>query len=189
MHVALFEMKQAHLSAVRFAMRETSVVQLTPARFDMLRTILEYPGEVLQSALHRLLGVSNAVVSIMVRALEHRGFVTRTRCRNDRRTFVVALTGKAKHALREVFFTAETEGYLDLALVSAFVKEHVERRGWHITVNRLVDRLRMFRNAFGRGRTSYNPWEWNDDDESFYFADVPSNLNRFHLPLEDDDDG
>lgn len=189
MHTALFEMKQAHLSAVRLSMRETAVVALTPARLDMLRTILEYPGEMFQSALWGLLGVSKTVVSIMVRALERRGFVTRTRCRSDRRTFVIELTGKAKEALRAVFYIAETEGFRDLAFVSAFVKEHVDRSGWRIAVNRLEERLAMFREAFGRGRTTYNPWNWNDDDCYFYFADVPSNLNRFHAPLDDVEEG
>lgn len=185
MHTTLFAMKQAHLSAVRLSMRDTSTVQLTPARLDMLRTILERPGTVLQSALRRLLGVSKTVISIMVRALERTGFITRSRAGDDRRTFILELTRKGKRALRSVFYTAETKGFLDLALVSAFVEHHTPRPRWLITVYRLEKRLAMFRAAFGRGSTTYNPWEWNDDDDSFYFADVPCNLNRFHAPPDD----
>ena len=178
MHTAFFDMKQAHLAAVRFGRRETEAVGLTPARLDMLRTILEQPGmHVLQRKLRHFLGVSNAVVSIMIRALEALGFVKRTRAENDGRTFDVRLTGLAKRALRAVFFETVTMGFLELALVSAFVKHHVPRPGWERTLNRLQSRLGMFRRAFGIGTTSYNPWDANDDDESFYYDDHASNPN------------
>lgn len=178
MHTAFFDIKQAHLSAVRFGRRETQAVGLTPARLDMLRTIMEQPGmHVRQCKLRHFLGVSNAVVSIMLRALEALGFVRRTRAENDGRTFEVRLTGLAKRALRAVFFETVTKGFLELALVSAFVKDHVPRRGWEKTVYRLQCRLEMFRRAFGIGYTSYNPWDANDDDESFYYDDCSDNPN------------
>lgn len=188
MHTAFFDMKQAHLSAVRFSRRETEAVGLTPARLDMLRTILEQPGmHVLQRKLRHFLGVSNAVVSIMVRALESLGFVTRTRDENDGRTFDVRLTDLAERALRAVFFETVTMGFLELALVSAFVKDHVPRQGWEKTVYRLQSRLGMFRLAFGIGHTAYNPWDPNDDDESFYYDDSPSNPNAgISAPIDDE---
>ena len=186
MHPSFFEMKHAHLTALRITRKETAVVDLTPARLDMLRVILERSGEMLQSNLRRLLGVSNSVISIMVRALERAGFVVRSRCRDDRRTFLVRLTAQARYALRRVFFGAVREGFLELTLVSAFVKDHVPRRGWQKIVDDLQARLHLLRAAFGIGVTHYNPWEPNDDDWAFYYAAVIPNPNRVDIAPEDD---
>ena len=46
-----------------------------------------------------------------------------------------------------------------------------------MAVYRLQCRLEMFRRAFGIGYTSYNPWDANDDDESFYYDDSSDNPN------------
>lgn len=181
MHTSFFETKQAHLASLRFGRRETALVALTPTRLDMLRTILERGGKLRQHRLRHLLGVSNAVVSVMVRALETLGFVTRKRCDEDQRTFVVALTKQAATALRRVEYETKTMGFMDLALVSAFTPEHMFRTGWVATVNRFSDSAAMLRAAFGIGRTGYDPWATNDDDESFYFAEVAGNPNRRHL--------
>lgn len=186
MHTSFFEMKHAHLTAVRVTRKETAVVDLTPARLDMLRVILERSGQVLQSRLRRLLCVSNSVISIMVRALERAGFVVRTRCRDDRRTFWVSLTKQARYALRRVFYGAVSQGFLELTLISAFARNHVPHKGWNQIVDRMEARVRMLRLAFGIGMTHYNPWNANDDDWAFYYAAVIPNPNRVDIAPEDD---
>lgn len=184
MHPLSFEFKQCHLSAMRLTRKETDVVGLTPARLDMLRAILERCERVAQSQLRRMLGVCNSVVSIMVRALERRGFVRRERHREDKRTFMVSLTRTARYALRRVYYGAITEGFLELALISAFAKDHMPRAGWEVILWRLDHRLRMFRLAFGIGWTNYNPWDGTDDDHPFYYANVIQNPVTLDLAPE-----
>ena len=58
MHTVTFEMKHAHLSAERFAREEAAGVGLTPARLDMLRTIMDGGSQILQSTLRQHLCVS-----------------------------------------------------------------------------------------------------------------------------------
>jgi DNA-binding MarR family transcriptional regulator len=186
MHPVGFAIKQAHLSMLRFSRSETAEVGLTPARLDMLRVVLERCGRVRQSALRRLLGVCNSVVSIMVRSLERLGFVVRHRCWNDRRTLDVILTARGRYALRRVFYTAVIEGFLELTLISIFVKEKVPRARWEVRIDRLISRLQMIRDAFGIGATEYNPWDATDDDHPFYFAAVRPNPNRLDLVLDPD---
>lgn len=140
----------------------------------------------LQSGLRRLLCVSNSVISIMVRALERAGFVIRSRCPDDRRTFWVRLTLQARYALRRVFYGAVTEGFLQLTLISAFARDHIPHRGWEKILHDLQARLHMLRAAFGIGATHYNPWDANDDDWAFYYAAVIPNPNRVDIAPEDD---
>lgn len=186
MHTSFFEMKHGHLTALRITRKETAIVELTPARLDMLRVILERSGEMLQSSLRRLLCVNNSVISIMVRALERAGFVVRERCRDDRRTFWVRLTARARYALRRVFYGAVNQGFLELTLVSAFAKDHIPHRGWEKIVEELQARLHLLRIAFGIGITHYNPWDANDEDWAFYYAAVIPNPNRVDIAPEDD---
>ena len=181
MNSTFFHMKQAHLSALRVARKTTLPIGLTPARLDMLRAILVRCGSVLQLQLKRLLGVSNPVISIMVRALERLGLVTREKCRSDRRTFVVSLTKAARHALRRVYFELVTEGFEALTFESAFGDK------WVRVADDLCSPLARFREAFGIGLTHHDPWEWTDDDEPFYYAAVRPNPVRIGIvPTEDE---
>ncbi|CAN5274664.1 hypothetical protein BH09MYX1_BH09MYX1_02550 [soil metagenome] len=181
-----FEMKQAHLTAVRLGRDFTEPVGLTPARLDMLRAILE-PGSlgIAQSQLRRSLSVTKTVISVMVRSLERLGFVQRKRHPTDRRTYWVTLTNRAKVALREVYFTAMNQGFLKLALIIAFLKMPIDPRGEIDGIlGRLRDQLLLFREAYGIG--VFNPWEPNDDDAPFYYADVPDNPNVIDLISDED---
>ena len=180
MHTVLFEMKQGHLTAERFTRPQTESLGLTPARLDMLRAILERGNGITQSQLRRSLCVTKTVISVMVRALERLGFVRRVKCATDRRTFYVTLTDTARLALRWIYYENSVMGFLNLAFISAFVKmPRIVRGEVNITLSRLNGRIQMFRHAFGIG--TYNPWEANDDDESFYYADVPENPNAVDL--------
>ena len=190
MHTVSFEMKQAHLAALRLGRKETEAVGLTPARLDMLRAIMEGSGGSVQAKLRELLCVTKPVISVMVRALEKLGFVVRKRSSEDRRTFVLTLTDKAKNALRRVYYESITLGYLKLGLMWAFCKPGTwSVRSFEIAIHRLHLRLNMFRCAFGIGDTRYNPWEINEDDEGFFYADVPGNPNRLDIvPSWDEED-
>lgn len=186
MHTVLFEMKHAHLTAVRFARGHVAEVGLTPARLDMLRAILEgrQPSlGMLQSTLWRRLCVSPAVVSRMVRALTELGFIQRSRCYDDRRQVRVDLTTRGERALRTIHHRTTVEPFLELALEAAFAKKPGRfREGWQTTIHRLEERILEFRREFGIGL--HNPWEMTEDDDRFYHADALGNPNRIdYVPI------
>lgn len=178
-----FEMKLAHLSALQFCLRESSIVGLTPARVDMLRAILRAGGGISQRELRRVLCVSAATVSIMVRAIEQLGFVSRSRNRNDARTFWIQLKATGEKALREIFYQTRVTGYWKLAFGCLFDrKEGIPGRTWDLAMNRLKVDLRRFRQRIGRGSSVHgSPWSWDHDDEKFYFADIEDNPVRIDL--------
>ncbi len=164
MNTVSFEMRQAHLAAFRFASKTTSLVGLTPARLNIIRTLLERPGHsVLQSNLHHLLGVSRTVISIMVRALEKLGFLTRRPSLKDRRTFVLEPTPLAERALRRVHLENNVFGYLPLAFSSTLGERFAPPADWELQFGQASLVLRKFRDGLGRGE-SYNPWDVNEDD-------------------------
>lgn len=186
MHTVLFEMKHAHLTAVRFARGQAAEVGLTPARLDMLRAILEgrQPSiGMLQSTLWRRLCVSPAVVSRMVRALAELGFLERSRCYGDQRQVRVDLTERGEHALRTIYHRTTVEPFLELALKAAFARKPERfRDGWQTAIRRLEERIGEFRREFGIGL--HNPWEMTEDDDRFHHADVPGNPNRVdYVPI------
>lgn len=185
MHTVLFEMKHAHLTAVRFSRAFVAEVGLTPARLDLLRALVAADPEtgMLQSTLRRRLCVSAPVVSRMVRALEALGFVERTRCPRDRRQVWINLSPLGAHSLRTVYHRTTVEPFLELALQAAFAKEPAKARGgWWTTIHRLEQRIGEFRQEFGVG--SHNPWAMHEDDDPFYHADVAGNPNRIdYVPI------
>jgi DNA-binding MarR family transcriptional regulator len=188
MERTFFEMKQAHLTAIRLGRDFTEPVGLTPARLDMLRAILEYDTSgIPQSQLRRSLCVTKTVISVMARSLERLGFVKRVRHQSDKRTYWVSLTELAKTALRKIFYKSVSQGFLKLALISAFVKLPLDPRNEIMGIlQRLRDQLLLFREAYGIG--VFNPWEPNDDDDPFYYADVPDNPNAVDLISHEDAD-
>ncbi|CAN5723274.1 hypothetical protein BH09MYX1_BH09MYX1_38800 [soil metagenome] len=181
-----FEMKHAHLTAVRFGRDFTKPLGLTPARLDMLRAIME-PGScgIAQSRLRHSLSVTKTVISVMVRSLERLSFVKRVRHPTDKRTYWVTLTNRAKSALREVFYTLMNQGLLKMTFISVFLKMPFDPRNEiEGILARLRDQLLLFREAHGIG--IFNPWEPNDDDDPFYYADVPDNPNAVDLVSPED---
>ncbi|CAN5168472.1 hypothetical protein BH09MYX1_BH09MYX1_52140 [soil metagenome] len=183
MNTSMFAMKHAHLSGLRLARRFTEPHGLTPARLDMLRVVLEAGGSILQLSMRHRLSVTKPVISVMVRSLEKLGLVTRERCEDDRRTFVVRLTEKAKSALRDIFYVTVVLGFLKLAFMGAFqTMSGVMHRHWELAMVRMEQRLQLFRRAFGIG--THNPWEVTEEDESFYWAEVPDNPNLIDMVPE-----
>ncbi len=100
---------------------------ITPARYLMLFVIAtvgmpfgESSRFMMQSEIARALGVSRMTVSVMVRALEQEGFVTRTRQQwRDRRQIIVRLTPRAMMLLKQVRQQVIRTGLVWLAVYSA----------------------------------------------------------------------
>jgi len=100
MHPIFFSVKRVHLEAVRFIDEIMGYTGLTPARFDLMRILEVHSHGMVQGTVAWLLGVSAPVVSRMVKALEERGYLTRTRLERDKRCLLVALTERGKLLLR-----------------------------------------------------------------------------------------
>src|SRR4029079_19247651 len=96
MHPIFFGIKRVHLRVVAVTRKLLLGVQLTPARFDMLRIVgLHEHWGAAQSKIQYLLGVSAATVSRMLKSLEVLGFVVRKRMARDARCVLVPLTPPA----------------------------------------------------------------------------------------------
>ncbi len=175
MHYLRFEIKQAHLSSLRFQRPFTERIALTPGRLDMLRSIHAECGNgpVLQSDLRHTLGVVKSAISVMIRALEREGFLTRVRNPADKRTFVVFLTLKTNQALRQIHHDVVLEPWLDHLHASSFGTQHAPTskvpRITHQVAHRLDDACGPFRRADG------NPWYETPSDDAFLYARVIGN--------------
>jgi DNA-binding MarR family transcriptional regulator len=178
MHPIFAEMKGSHLSALRFQRPFTREAGITPCRLAMLRMIsaTDLGLGVLQSDLHRFLGVVKSAVSIMIRALEKEGFVTRVRCPTDQRTFVVFNTLKANQALRKVHSEVVVDvPWVDMILASAFGKQHAETQRTRKRIDRVLHWLSRF--ARTQRRRCGNPWIATETDDYFHHDPVKGNPN------------
>ena len=93
----LFAYKRVHLAGNRNALMLLAAFKLTPARFDLMRTLYgNRTFSMPQSWLRAQLGVARATVSRMLKALERLGFVERKPDEYDRRTKKVTLTFEAR---------------------------------------------------------------------------------------------
>lgn len=171
-----FTIKQAHFTALKFTRADAALVNLTPARIDMLRMLLAGGRHGMsQAELRRNLGVSAPVVSIMVRALEALGHVERTKDPDDRRTWLIKLTALAQRVLRFVQWMTHVQSHYRLAYACVFSRTSgVPQTGWKKTINRVRKRLETFVQRLGRDGVS-NPWNHLEDEDEFYNADVPDN--------------
>lgn len=94
-----FGVKRVHLEVVhRVARRVLQGSGLTAARFDLMRVVHAWPG-ISQRKLQWLLGVSAPTVSRMLKALEGRGLVLRTRDTRDRRRLLLKATPAGNNAV------------------------------------------------------------------------------------------
>jgi DNA-binding MarR family transcriptional regulator len=119
MHAVSIALKRAHLRAVAFGKEVAkNVPGMTPARFDLLyllRRVAIADGmnrdplapAMSQSALCTDLGLHRTTVARMLKRLVQLGWIKKTRCPTDRRTFDVALTRLGlrtiARAMRRVF--------------------------------------------------------------------------------------
>ena len=82
--------KRLYLLSAKASRTCAGLVELTPARLDLLTTVMRYERS--QTRLAELLCVAHSVVSRMVRALEALGLVQRRIPEEDRRLRLVRLT-------------------------------------------------------------------------------------------------
>src|SRR5678815_1773762 len=98
MDAIFFSMKRAHLGAERLGRNALKEFELTPARFDLLNTIVDCEasgGLMTQAELWKRLGVVRSAVCEMVKELVEKKILTRYRAA-DSRTWIVKLTELAK---------------------------------------------------------------------------------------------
>ncbi len=107
-----FQIKRVHLSLLAVSRLLLTDMELTPARFDMMRIIELHEDGVAQQKIMDLLGVSGATVSRMLKSLEELGFVERQRMPQDRRRVLVKTTRLGSKRVTDASF------YLIQSLVS-----------------------------------------------------------------------
>ncbi len=105
MHIIPFRLKRAWHSTLSHLRRLAKPFDLTPARFDLLRLLQD--RYMLQSAIHKALGVTRATTSRMLISLEKLGLIYRnrpyrTRRHLNRRNYLVHLTDEGRERLRAV---------------------------------------------------------------------------------------
>ena len=129
-----FSMKRAHLGGQRlgrFLLEPFEDFGLTPARFDMMKTIFESQEMLSQARLVKMLGVVRSAVSDMVKVLIKRKLLTKFRAA-DGRTFIVQLTefGRAliKKACDELLNNGEATAYVDNLITNDFDRDPMGRR-------------------------------------------------------------
>ena len=95
MDAFFFAMKRAHLGWERLGRKLMEPEKLTPARYDLLNTIVdcEANGNLMtQAELWKRLGVVRSAVCEMVKELVEKKLLTRYRATEDSRTWIVRLT-------------------------------------------------------------------------------------------------
>jgi DNA-binding MarR family transcriptional regulator len=100
MHLVPLDLKRAYLDSLSRLRLVTKPHALTPARFQLLALVGD--RAMLQSSIHRALGVSRATTCRMLGSLHALGLVTRTHPAGKRRHHLVQLTAKGRRRLRAV---------------------------------------------------------------------------------------
>lgn len=160
MHTMFFSIKRVHLRVLHITRGLLRGIDLTPARFDMMR-IVELHAEfgVTQGRIIDLLGVSAATVSRMLTSLEDLGFVTRKRTTRDARCVLVAITELGLATVRSAI----------RKLIDKGVHERLALRGLALEPRRAQPQLDVLQRFLGRLRRNYadpapfaHPWTTKD---------------------------
>ena len=112
MDAFFFSMKRAHLGWERLGRKLLGPEGLTPARYDLLNTIVdcEANGELMtQAELWKRLGVVRSAVCEMVKELVEKKLLTRYRAK-DSRTWIVRLTELAKKLQKSAYDDVNNNG-------------------------------------------------------------------------------
>ena len=93
MHQISFMLKRCFHSALRFhrGLSQPHHPKLTPARFDLLHTIVRR-GSAEQSDIVKMLGVTGPTISRMLRSLRELGWIRRERSPRHPRAWIIRLT-------------------------------------------------------------------------------------------------
>ena len=110
MDAFFFSMKRAHLGVERLGRAFLKEFALTPARFDLLNTIVECTDEpITQAELWKRLGVVRSAVCEMVKELVELKILVRSRA-PDKRTWIVRLTELGKKLQKSAFDDLNNNG-------------------------------------------------------------------------------
>src|SRR5579859_7630574 len=100
MHSVLFSMKRAFHKSTWFGRSLLGGYALTPSRFDVLFILKTEPLPFRwQSRIRKILGVTAATASIMLRAMERAGLIRRTKSELDKRQIEIALTERGRDVI------------------------------------------------------------------------------------------
>jgi DNA-binding MarR family transcriptional regulator len=168
MNAIAFATKRSFHAFLRVTRRPLASMGLTAARFDMMSAILTATPEALgfggitQRDLRQRLGVTAGVVSRMVRSIEALGWVSRERCRDDRRQIWVRLTEIGARCIREAR-RALVRAVLRLVCEAICFGRHRSAEARFQAIVHLEDYLRALRTNFGDTATLDYPWGHADD--------------------------
>jgi DNA-binding MarR family transcriptional regulator len=116
MNSRFFALKRAWQSTMRFCRFVLRGMGLTTARYDMLCALKLSKHGMSQKLLRKILGVTRATVSKMLRSLEKLGFVRREINPADRRCKDVFLTEAGEAELQAVYRKVVRPGWVHFAL-------------------------------------------------------------------------
>jgi DNA-binding MarR family transcriptional regulator len=146
MHQVLFSVKRTFHKSTWFGRGLLAGFTLTPSRFDVLFILKETRApHVWQSTLWKIMGVSAATASIMIRALVRLGFLRREKSKLDGRQLEVSLTDLGRTTI------ARASGALrDNKVIDYFVRRIVSSTWWNAEqsfadIDQLVGTLRHMR--------------------------------------------
>jgi DNA-binding MarR family transcriptional regulator len=147
MHRIFFSIKRVHLRVVEECKGLVARFGLTPARFDMMRVIFLHGSDGLtQMKIRKVLGVSGATVSRMLKSLEQCGFVRRRPYVRDKRHIIVTITELGQARVEDAMTDLIDSGYA----------EDMARRGVDVDPEGAVPRLRVLQRALSFMRRTYN---------------------------------
>lgn len=155
MHALLFRLKRAFQRSLAHVRPLIADFGLTPARFDMMKTIAHGGTDsILQSSIRRVLGVSAPTVSRMLKSLEGLGFVVRTPAGFDKRERHVALTEEGRRRFDAAASELIVSGAMDISFAGALTRtpDWLDRQE-HAT--QVLDRLDAIREGFRDGAEIY----------------------------------
>ena len=169
MHAIIFGTKRAFHAALRVTRKPLHSMGLTAARFDLLSALLsvqvgrEWVGQMRQSDLRRMLGVSASVVSRMLQSLERLGLVTRSRPDyRDRRQRKVSLTERGRTCIREAR-RALLRAVGRMVCEAICFGRHRDPSRRLVRLDTLEGYLLALRKYFGDAATLYYRWGHPDD--------------------------
>ena len=127
MHQLFFSIKRVHWmwqGKARRILNEELEAPITPAQYNMLRTLYTYRYGIVRFKLAQVLGVAPPGVSRMVKLLERKGLVFRSRYDTDRRCVCVKLTDEGTEFVEDILGIEYRE---QLATEELWVDSRVER--------------------------------------------------------------
>lgn len=123
----LFEIRRAGVSYAKTAARAMKRWMFTHSRVDIFvihEQLTAQFGAAYQSDIRARLGITRCTMSVMMRRLERRGYIERTRSKRDIRKLVVAITDLGRRAFAEIRATLGNELFTPFVNAPFFVLRH-----------------------------------------------------------------